>query len=157
MKFKDLVTVVADEKELSVLFPGERESAADVYRRWIVEGAARDDFRYIAMGSDGEFRPMASLEPEELEKRFDFLWLGEEFDPDGFDKLMNLEVREGYWVYEYITCLNLDEFRYFDTLEKAEEFYESERFEDNSLVYDMRLLYVSETKKECLKRKEMSS
>ena len=93
------------------------------------------------LGSGGEFHYLYAT-PFLSEKEKVFYW-ADRFEEGGFDKMLELDIPEGYWVYFYQTCIDFWEFRYFETLEDAEACYDNEKFGDGELLVEKALMYLS--------------
>lgn len=139
MKFKDLLELFCTEME---------HRDIDFMRKIIVEGMARDDNTIIVLGTDGEFHYLYS-EPYKEEKEKLFYWASR-FEDGGFDRTLELEIPEGYWVYEYQTLVNFYEFRYFKEFNAAKEHFDSEKFGKDELLVEKAIFYIDENKKECI-------
>ena len=132
MKFKDLLDFACKEIEGMTL---------ECLRRIIIEGLAKKDNRTIILGSNGEFHYLYAT-PFLSEKEKIFYWANR-FEEGGFDKMLELDIPEGYWVYFYQTCIDFLEFRQFETLEDAKVCYDNEKFGDGELLVEKALMYLS--------------
>lgn len=132
MKFKDLLEFACKEIEGITL-----KSLGDI----VIEGLAKKDNKTIVLGSGGEFHYLYAT-PFLSEKEKVFYW-ADRFEEGGFDKMLELDIPEGYWVYFYQTCIDFWEFRYFETLEDAEACYDNEKFGDGELLVEKALMYLS--------------
>ena len=72
------------------------------------------------------------------------------FEGEKFEDAYAVEIPEGYWVYAYSTMVNFYEFRWFKTLEKAQAYYDGQKFEEDSLLFDKAILYIDNDRKDCI-------
>ena len=59
-------------------------------------------------------------------------------------------------MYEYSTMVNFYEFRWFETLEQAQDYYDGQKFEKDSLLFDKAILYIGNDRKDCIVYEERS-
>ena len=66
------------------------------------------------------------------------------------DAVYALALPVGYWVYEHSSLANFYEFRWFETLEKAQAFYSEEKFEVDGILFEKAILYIDDERKDCI-------
>ena len=119
-----------------------------IFREGAVECVIHKDKTVVVFGTDGEFHYLYT-EPFRQEKEKVYYW-AKQFEGKNFEDAYEVEVPDGYWVYEYSTLVNFYEFRWFETFEKAQSYYDGQKFEEDSLLFDKAILYMNNTQRECI-------
>lgn len=125
-----------------------------IFKKGVVECVIHKDKSVVVFGTDGEFHYLYA-DPFKQEKEKVYYW-AKRFEEENFENAYSVELLNGYWVYEYSTMVNFYEFRWFETLEKAQAYYDDQKFEEDSLLFDKAILYVSSDRKDCIVYKERS-
>ena len=145
MKVKDLV-----EFYCSTICP----VPLHIFKKGAVECVIHRDKSIVIFGTDGEFHYLYA-DPFKQEKEKVYYW-AKRFEGDNFEDAYAVEIPEGYWVYEYSTMVNFYEFRWFETLEQAQDYYDGQKFEKDSLLFDKAILYIGNDRKDCIVYEERS-
>ena len=145
MKVKDLV-----EFYCSTICP----VPLHIFKNGAVECVIHRDKSIVVFGTDGEFHYLYA-DPFKQEKEKVYYW-AKRFEGDNFEDAYAVEIPEGYWVYEYSTMVNFYEFRWFETLEQAQDYYDGQKFEKDSLLFDKAILYIGNDRKDCIVYEERS-
>lgn len=119
-----------------------------IFKKGAIECVIHKDKSVVIFGTDGEFHYLYA-EPHNKEKDKVYYW-AKHFEKENFEKAYNVEIPEGYWVYEYSTLVNFYEFRWFETLDKAQDYYGEQKFKKGGLLFDKAILYVSTRRKDCI-------
>lgn len=125
-----------------------------IFKKGAVECVIHRDKSIVVFGTDGEFHYLYA-DPFKQEKEKVYYW-AKRFEEDSFEDVYAVEIPVGYWVYEYSTLVNFYEFRWFETLEKAQDYYDSKKFEEDSLLFDKAILYIGNDGKDCIVYEERS-
>ena len=125
-----------------------------IFKKGVVECVIHKDKSVVVFGTDGEFHYLYA-DPFKQEKEKVYYW-AKRFEEENFENVYSVELLNGYWVYEYSTMVNFYEFRWFETLEKAQAYYDDQKFEEDSLLFDKAILYVGSDRKDCIVYKERS-
>ena len=125
-----------------------------IFKKGVVECVIHKDKSVVVFGTDGEFHYLYA-DPFKQEKEKVYFW-AKRFEEENFENVYSVELLNGYWVYEYSTMVNFYEFRWFETLEKAQAYYDDQKFEEDSLLFDKAILYVGSDRKDCIVYKERS-
>ncbi len=142
MKLKDLLELYCSTEDVKL----------DFFRQHIVECIIKKDLSHVVLGENGEFSYLYAA-PYAEERKKQFCW-SKKFDAQSFDEVIQTELPEGYWVFEYTAEVNFYEFYHFDTAASAEEFYNGEDLAADELLIEKALLYIDEHKSECLLKAE---
>ena len=135
MKFKDLLEFTC--KEIT-------DMTLEFLRENIIEGLAHKDYKTIVLGTNGEFHYLYST--PFLEEKENVFYCANRFEDGGFDKMLQFDIPEGYWVYFYQSSIDFLEFRNFATFEEAKDCYDKEVFGDDELLVEKALmLFESDT------------
>ena len=129
MKVKDLV-----EFYCSMICP----VPLHIFKKGAVECVIHRDKSIVVFGTDGEFHYLYA-DPFKQEKEKVYYW-AKRFEGDNFEDAYAVEIPEGYWVYEYSTMVNFYEFRWFETLEQAQDYYDGQKFEMQAQLIAITLL-----------------
>ena len=125
-----------------------------IFKKGVVECVIHKDKSVVVFGTDGEFHYLYA-DQFKHEKEKVYYW-AKQFEEENFENAYSVELPDGYWVYEYSTMVNFYEFRWFETLEKAQAYYDDQKFEEDSLLFDKAILYVGSDRKDCIVYKERS-
>ncbi len=125
-----------------------------IFKKGAVECVIHRNKSVVLFGTDGEFHYLYA-DPFKKEKEKVYYW-AKRFEEENFEDAYAVEIPEGYWVYEYSTLVNFYEFRWFETLEKAQTYYDGEKFEEDSLLFDKAILYIDNNRKDCVVYEERS-
>jgi len=126
----------------------------NIFKKGAVECVIHKDKSVVVFGTDGEFHYLYA-DPFKQEKEKVYYW-AKRFEEENFEDAYAVEIPEGYWVYEYSTMVNFYEFRWFETLEKAQVYYDGQKFKEDSLLFDKAILYIGNDRKDCIVYEERS-
>lgn len=125
-----------------------------IFKKGAVECVIHRNKSVVVFGTDGEFHYLYA-DPFKQEKEKVYYW-AKRFEEENFEAAYAVEIPEGYWVYEYSTMVNFYEFRWFETLEQAQSYYDGQKFEEDSLLFDKAILYIDNNRKACVVYEERS-
>ena len=125
-----------------------------IFKKGAVECVIHRNKSVVVFGTDGEFHYLYA-DPFKQEKEKVYYW-AKRFEKENFEAAYAVDIPEGYWVYEYSTLVNFYEFRWFETLEKAQSYYDGQKFEEDSLLFDKAILYIDNKRKDCVVYEERS-
>ena len=123
-----------------------------IFKKGAVECVIHRNKSVVVFGTDGEFHYLYA-DPFKQEKVY---YWAKRFEKENFEAVYAVDIPEGYWVYEYSTLVNFYEFRWFETLEKAQSYYDGQKFEEDSLLFDKAILYIDNNRKDCVVYEERS-
>lgn len=125
-----------------------RQTKLEDFTKNAIECLMLKDKTVVVFGENGEFHYLYAT-PFQKDTAKSNYW-AKRFEKENFDAVYALALPVGYWVYEHSSLANFYEFRWFETLEKAQAFYSEEKFEVDGILFEKAILYIDDERKDCI-------